>query len=84
MRRKQFGSDNTLGQGMTWSWQLEKEDGTVLTSRGLPKETFSSQGDAESWIGENWRALLDGGVDQVTLLDEGRPEYGPMSLHPDK
>jgi hypothetical protein len=67
---------------MSWTWQLEKEDGTVLVSRGLPKETFSSQGDAESWIGENWRTLLDAGVDQVTLFEEGRAEYGPMSLHP--
>ena len=67
---------------MTWTWQLEKQDGTVLTSRGLPKESFGSQGDAESWIGENWRSLLEAGVDQVTLLDDGSPEYGPMSLHP--
>ena len=69
---------------MAWTWRLEKEDGTVLASRGLPKESFSSQGDAESWIGENWRALLEAGVDQVTLLDDGRPQYGPMSLHPDQ
>ena len=55
----------------------------MLASRGLPKESFGSQGDAESWIGENWRALLEAGVDQVSLLDEGRVEYGPMSLHPD-
>lgn len=67
---------------MTWTWQFEKEDGTAVTSRGLPKETFSSQGDAESWIGEQWRSLLDAGVDQVTLLDDGNIEYGPMSLHP--
>jgi hypothetical protein len=67
---------------MAWSWQLEKHDGTVVTSRSLPKETFGSQGDAESWLGENWRTLLEGGVDQVTLLEEGRTEYGPMSLHP--
>jgi hypothetical protein len=69
---------------MTWTWQLEKEDGTVITSRGLPKESWGSQGDAESWIGENWRTLLDAGVDQVSLLNEGRVEYGPMSLHPGK
>ena len=69
---------------MTWTWQLEKEDGTVLTSRGLPKESWSSQGDAENWIGENWRTLLDAGVDQVSLLNEGRVEYGPMTLHPAK
>jgi hypothetical protein len=68
---------------VTWTWQLEKEDGTVLTSRALPKESFGSQGDAESWIGENWRGLLEAGVDQATLLEDGRAEYGPMSLHPD-
>jgi hypothetical protein len=67
---------------MTWTWQFEKADGTVLSSRGLPKETFSSQGDAESWLGENWRSLLEAGVDQVTLLDDGEAVYGPMSLHP--
>jgi hypothetical protein len=67
---------------MTWTWQLEKADGSVLTSRSLPKESFGSQGDAESWIGENWRTLLDAGVDQVSLLEEGRVQYGPMSLHP--
>ena len=69
---------------MTWTWQLEKADGTVLNSRGLPKESFGSQGDAESWIGENWRSLLEAGVDQESLLDEGRVEYGPMSLHPEE
>jgi len=68
---------------VTWSWQLEQQDGTVLASRGLPKETFGSQGDAESWLGENWRALLAAGVDQVSLLDDTRTEYGPMSLHPE-
>jgi hypothetical protein len=67
---------------MSWTWQFEKLDGTVLTSRGLPNESFASQSDAESWIGESWQALLEGGVDQVTLLEDGRKEYGPMSLHP--
>ncbi len=67
---------------MAWTWQLEKADGTVLTARGLPAETFGSQSDAESWLGENWRALLDGGVDRVTLREDNRTEYGPMSLHP--
>jgi hypothetical protein len=66
---------------MTWTWQLEKEDGTAA-GRDLPKETFSSQGDAESWLGEHWPGLLKAGVDQVTLVEDGRVEYGPMSLHP--
>jgi hypothetical protein len=67
---------------MAWTWQFETADGTVLASRGLPEETFLSQSDAESWIGENWQSLLSAGVDQVTLLEDGRKEYGPMSLHP--
>jgi hypothetical protein len=67
---------------MTWTWQFEKADGTPATSRNLPKETFGSQGDAETWLGEQWRSLLDSGVDQVTLLEDSRREYGPMSLHP--
>ena len=67
---------------MTWTWQYEKADGTLATARGLPKESFGSQGDAESWLGEHWRGLLDAGVDQVSLLEDGRREYGPMSLHP--
>jgi hypothetical protein len=67
---------------MTWTWQLEKADGTVLPARDLLKESFSSQGDAENWLGENWPGLLRAGVDQVTLTEDGRVEYGPMSLHP--
>jgi hypothetical protein len=68
---------------MAWSWQFETTDGGLVPPRGVPRETFSSQGDAESWLGENWRDLLAAGVDQVTLLEEGRIEYGPMSLHPE-
>ena len=68
---------------MAWTWRFEKIDGTPATARELPKETFSSQSDAETWLGESWRGLLEAGVDQVTLLEEGRTEYGPMSLHPE-
>ena len=67
---------------MTWTWQLEKEDGTIVAARELSKETFTSQGDAESWLGEHFPGLLKAGVDQVTLTEDGRIEYGPMSLHP--
>jgi len=67
---------------MAWAWRFEKADGSLATSGELPRETFGSQGDAESWLGENWRDLLAAGVDQVTLLEENRTEYGPMSLHP--
>ncbi len=65
---------------MPWTWRYEKADG-ALVSAGLQEAIFASQGDAESWLGENWRALVSAGVDQVTLLDDDRKEYGPMSLH---
>ena len=42
---------------------------------------FPSQSDAESWIGEVWRDLLEDGVEQVTLFEGDREVYGPMSLH---
>ncbi len=68
---------------MPWTWRYEKADGTTITTDELQEAIFASQGDAESWLGENWRALLAAGVDQVSLLDDARTEYGPMSLHPD-
>jgi hypothetical protein len=68
---------------MPWTWRYEKADGAVVAGATLQEAIFASQGDAESWLGENWRALLEAGVDQVTLLDDERKEYGPMSLHPE-
>ena len=67
---------------MAFSWRYETLDGTEVTAPGLPDERFPTQADAESWIGESWRTLLDGGVDQVSLLEGDRVVYGPMSLHP--
>jgi hypothetical protein len=68
---------------MPWSWRYEKADGTPVEASGFGDETWTTQADAESWVGENWRGLLAAGVDQVTLLEDGRKEYGPMSLHPE-
>ncbi|KAB2367624.1 MULTISPECIES: hypothetical protein [Actinomadura] len=62
---------------MAWSWRLEKADGQAA---GTSEETFSTQSDAESWLGENWRSLRAGEVDKVTLLDGETVVYG-MSLH---
>ncbi len=46
-----------------------------------PSPAFSTQSEAESWLGEMWLELLDDGVDAVTLLEGDTPVYGPMSLH---
>ena len=68
---------------MPWTWRYEKTDGAVVGGAAQQETIFASQGDAESWLGENWHDLVDGGVDQVTLFDDTRKEYGPMSLHPE-
>jgi len=65
---------------MSWTWRYEDQAGTPI---GSPRpETFPSQSDAESWLGEHWRELLDQGVHQVVLMDDGSAAYGPMSLKP--
>jgi hypothetical protein len=77
------GQSERKAQRMPWTWRYEKADGAVMSGAGLQEAIFASQGDAENWLGENWRALLDAGVDQVSLLEDDRREYGPMSLHPE-
>ncbi|GAA1176344.1 hypothetical protein GCM10009654_36900 [Streptomyces hebeiensis] len=64
---------------MAWMWRFEKADGTEVAPAVEP-EDFTTQGDAESWVGEVWKDLLEGGVDQVTLFEDGNEVYGPMSL----
>jgi len=65
-----------------WTWRYETADGAVLTlTPADAPTTFPAQADAESWIGEEWKGLLDAGVDAVTLFEDDRKVYGPMSLH---
>lgn len=64
----------------TWTWRFEKSDGTEVPPAVTPEE-FTTQGDAESWVGEHWRELLDGGADQVRLFEDTTEIYGPMNLH---
>ncbi|WP_433377172.1 hypothetical protein ACQPZX_09265 [Actinoplanes sp. CA-142083] len=63
---------------MPWSWRYENVDGQPVSG---PAETFSSQADAESWIGQEWRELADSGVAQVVLVEDDRVDYR-MSLLP--
>ena len=78
-----FGSD--VSSPSSWRWRFEDESGSeVSQARGGTASGvsgFPSQSDAESWIGEVWRDLLEDGVAQVTLFDGDREVYGPMSLH---
>jgi hypothetical protein len=66
---------------MTWTWRLEQSDGTELADvPEVPQPVFTNQSDAESWIGETFRELSEGGVAQVTLFEDEKKVYGPMSL----
>lgn len=70
---------------MSWSWEFIKSDGTKHAD--LPMEfaqdnSFHSQADAETWIGEVFEDLLDVEVEEVNLMEDGKLIYGPMGLHP--
>ncbi|SFP33529.1 hypothetical protein SAMN05660464_2834 [Geodermatophilus dictyosporus] len=69
---------------MTWTWRLEDPDGAPLdpVTLGVEVPAADNQGDAESWLGENWRDLLARGVAAVSLFDGEAKVYGPMALAP--
>lgn len=69
---------------MSWTWQLEDPTGQPVdpASLGVEVPVVDNQGDAESWLGENWRDLLARGIATVTLLRDGQRVYGPMGLAP--
>ena len=64
---------------MTFTWQYEDAAGAVVGT----SEEFDQRGDAESWIGTAFEDLLEDGVEQVRLLEEGAEVYGPMGLRPE-
>ena len=67
---------------MTWHWRLEDPSGGEIdpVSLGITVRDSDNQGDAESWLGENWRDLMARGVATVTLFDGENEVYGPMGL----
>lgn len=67
---------------MGWTWRYESESGESVSADSATTESFPSQSDAETWLGETWQQLLADGVEQVTLLEDARVVYGPMSLQP--
>ena len=68
---------------MTWTWRYESSAGPLASHQPERSQEFPTQADAETWIGESWQELLDGGIDQVSLLEVDRVAYGPMSLRPE-
>ncbi len=64
---------------MAWFWQPDVSPNDDV---GVERK-FPTQGEAESWLGEFYPELLDAGVGAVTLYEEDRLVYGPMSLSPE-
>lgn len=71
----------------TWTWTFEDADGQPVLPETLggpaaPPEGFPAQADAETWVGEHWRALLAAGAEGAVLSEDERRVYGPMPLRP--
>lgn len=52
-----------------------------LSAAGLV-QSFEDQGAAEEWLTLFFDELLEQGVTEVSLYEEDRLVYGPMSLNP--
>ncbi len=63
---------------MAWIWRYENAEGQPVD---LASESFTSQADAESWLGQTWRELVAGGAVVAILAEDDRVEYR-MSLLP--
>ena len=71
---------------MAWTWVAELSAGAEasqddLVGAGVGR-AFESQSEAEAWLAETYEDLADLGVAEVSLFEEDRLVYGPMSLLP--
>jgi hypothetical protein len=62
---------------MSFAWKLHDAAGVVIRS----SEDFSTQEDAEGWMGAEWASLLAEGAESVSLYRDGEDVY-TMSLLP--
>ena len=75
-----FSADAGTSSQPSWWWRLEDSAGQEVAVDDVTTQVFPSQSDAESWVGEIWEDLLEGGAEAVTLFEGDRLVYGPMSL----
>ena len=68
---------------MSYAWRPESGAYTLaeLEDEGL-LHRFEDQAAAEEWLAIFYGDLLEHGVAEVSLYEEDRLIYGPMSLHP--
>jgi hypothetical protein len=58
-----------------WLWAPRDRDGDGVAAT----PSFSSQAEAETWLGDHWRSLADAGATSVTLMRDAAVVY-EMSL----
>ncbi|MBA3349711.1 MAG: hypothetical protein H0T12_04055 [Actinobacteria bacterium] len=54
-----------------WHWIVRDSSGAELPS----SEELPSREEAEAWMGREWRSLLEGGGESVTLVGDGVEHY---------
>lgn len=64
---------------MDFRWRYADGGGAEVPG---PELTFDGRTEAEDWLSANWADLLDGGIEEVSLVSGEETVYGPMSLHP--
>lgn len=52
-----------------WVWHFERADGTAVTDPVSP--AFTTQFDAESWLGAHWRNLIRDQIRSAKLMHGG-------------
>lgn len=63
---------------MAYRWESAgASDGAREAGLG---RAFDTQEQAEAWLTAFYEDLVDTGVEMVSLVEEGRLVYGPMSL----
>ena len=61
-----------------WEWRFDGADTEPLSSPVSP--VFTTQYDAEQWLGEHWRTLAAQSVHAVRLLHEGTQATPTLTL----
>ncbi|CAI9399791.1 MULTISPECIES: hypothetical protein [Aestuariimicrobium] len=69
---------------MAYRWVAEPAPGSESGADDLEglgiDQAFADQTAAERWLSETWAEMADLGVTTVSLFEEDRLVYGPMSL----
>lgn len=61
-----------------WVWAFDDAEGNELTEPVSP--VFTTQFDAEAWLGEHWRGAAVVGARRARLLHDGEPATAPVLI----